>query len=85
MFFLLFVIAFFSVWLLVFKCFCFLGHFVCLVCWAGFPRVGAFLGVFVVLVWFAMRGRVDLHMSNFSCFLLLNFSVCGCCSLAYFC
>ena len=40
-----FVVAFFSVWLLVFKCFCFWGHLVCLVCCAGFPRVGAFLVV----------------------------------------
>ena len=71
-------------WLLVFKCFCFLGHFVYLVCCAGFPFVGAVLIVFVAIVWFALRGRVDLNMSNFSCLLLLLFSVCGCCSLAYF-
>ena len=80
----LFVVAFISVWLLVFKCFCFLGHFVYLVCCAGFPFVGAVLIVFVAIVWFALRGRVDLNMSNFSCLLLLLFSVCGCCSLPYF-
>ena len=82
--FFLFVVAFISVWLMVFKCFCFLGHFVYLVCCAGFPFVGAVLVLFVAIVWFALRGMVDLNMSNFSCLLLLLFSVCGCCSLAYF-
>ena len=70
---LLFVVAFISVWLLVLKCFCFLMHFVYLVCCAGFPFVGAVLVLFVAIVWFALRGRVDLNMSIFSCLLLLFF------------
>ena len=69
----LFVVAFISVWLLVLKCFCFLMHFVYLVCCAGFPFVGAVLVLFVAIVWFALRGRVDLNMSIFSCLLLLFF------------
>ena len=71
-------------WLLIFKYFCFLLYFVYLVCCVGFPFVGAVLVTFVVIVWFALRGRVDLNMSNFSCLLLLLFSMCACCSLPYF-
>ena len=83
--FLLFVVVFFSVWLLIFKYFCFLLYFVYLVCCVGFPFVGAVLVTFVVIVWFALRGRVDLNMSNFSCLLLLFYSVCGYFSLDYLC
>ena len=55
-------------------------HFVYLVCCAGFPFVDTVLVLFVAIVWFALR---CVYLFLFVV-VVVFFSVCGCCSLAYF-